>query len=85
MPRVVSLMMGTWFLATAFSELLAHKLATLASVEDAGAVVEHSAAWTEAANKYGDLFWNLTIGGLVCAAIAFAMVIPMKRWMHGVK
>lgn len=83
-PRVVSLMMGTWFLATAFSELLAHKLATLASVEDVGAVVEHSAAWTEAANKYGDLFWNLAIGGLVCAAIAFLMVPLLKRWMHGV-
>lgn len=69
----VSLMMSTWFLATAFSELLAHKLATLASVEDASAVVDHSAAWTKAANKYGDLFWNLTIGGLVCNA-AFASV-----------
>jgi POT family proton-dependent oligopeptide transporter len=83
--RVVSLMMGTWFLATAFSEILAHGLATLASVEDAGAIVEHSAAWTDAAGKYGELFLNLTIGGLVCAVIAFAMAPMLKRWMHGVQ
>ena len=48
-PRVVSLMMGTYFLATAFSEMLAAKLGTLASIEDSGAVVEHTAAWTSAA------------------------------------
>jgi POT family proton-dependent oligopeptide transporter len=84
-PRVASLMMGTWFLATAFSELLAHGLATIASIEDAGAVVEHSAAWVDAANKYADLFWQLTIGGVICAVVAFALVPLLNRGMHGVK
>ena len=84
-PRVASLMMGTWFLATAFSELLAHKLATLASIEDSGAVVEHSLAWTEAAGKYADLFWQLTWAGLACAVIAFLAVPALKRGMHGGK
>lgn len=84
-PRVVSLMMGTWFLATAFSELLAAKLGTLASIEDSGAVVEHTAAWTSAANTYGDYFWQLTVGGLVCALIAFIAVPFLKRGMHGVR
>jgi POT family proton-dependent oligopeptide transporter len=83
--RVVSLMMGTWFLATAFSELLAAKLGTLAAIEDSGAVVEHTAAWTSAANTYGDYFWQLTVGGLVCAVIAFVAVPFLKRGMHGVK
>src|SRR3546814_17107885 len=32
-PRVVSLMMGTWFLATAFSETLAALLGKLAAIE----------------------------------------------------
>jgi POT family proton-dependent oligopeptide transporter len=83
--RVASLMMGTWFLATAFSELLAHKLATLASIEDAGAVVEHSQAWVDAAGKYESLFWQLTIAGVVLALIAFAFVPLLRRGMHGVK
>jgi proton-dependent oligopeptide transporter, POT family len=84
-PRVVSLMMGTWFLATAFSEMLAAKLGTLASIEDSGAVVEHSAAWVSAANTYGDYFWKLTLGGLACSALAFALIPLLKRGMHGVK
>ena len=33
MPRVVSLMMGTWFLATAFSETLAALFGKLAAIE----------------------------------------------------
>jgi POT family proton-dependent oligopeptide transporter len=82
---VASLMMGTWFLATAFSELLAHKLGTLASIDDPGAVVEHSAAWTSAAEGYGSLFWKLTIYGVAIALLAFAFVPVLKRGMHGVK
>ncbi len=84
-PRVVSLMMGTWFLATAFSEMLAAKLGTIASIEDSGAVIEHTPAWVAAATTYGDYFWHLTIGGLVCAAIAFVAVPFLNRAMHGVK
>jgi POT family proton-dependent oligopeptide transporter len=82
---VASLMMGTWFLATAFSELLAHKLGTGASIEDPGAIVEHTAAWTSAAATYAGLFWELTIGGIVIAVIAFAFVPLLRRGMHGVK
>jgi POT family proton-dependent oligopeptide transporter len=83
--RVASLMMGTWFLATAFSELLAHKLATAASIEDAGELAQHTAAWTDAAGKYSDLFWNLTWAGLACAALALLAVPVLRRGMHGVK
>ncbi|HSD16118.1 MAG TPA: oligopeptide:H+ symporter [Thermomonas sp.] len=84
-PRVASLMMGTWFLATAFSELLAAKLGTLASIDDPGAIAEHSTAWANAATTYADYFWNLTLGGLACAALA-ALALPLlNRGMHGVK
>jgi POT family proton-dependent oligopeptide transporter len=84
-PRVASLMMGTWFLATAFSELLAHKLGTLASIEDAGELAQHSAAWIAAADKYGDLFWKLTWMGLACGVLALIAVPVLRRGMHGVK
>jgi proton-dependent oligopeptide transporter, POT family len=83
--KVASLMMGTWFLATAFSELLAHKLGTLASIDDAGAVVEHTAAWSAAANLYESLFWKLTIAGIVIAFLGFVAVPFLRRGMHGVK
>ena len=44
-----------------------------------------SLAWTEAAGKYADLFWQLTWAGLACAVIAFLAVPALKRGMHGVK
>ena len=84
-PRVASLMMGTWFLATAFSELLAHKLGTLASIDDPGAIAEHSAAWASAAATYGDYFWKLTLGGLACTVLALLFLPWLNRGMHGVK
>ncbi len=84
-PRVASLMMGTWFLATAFSELLAHKLGTLASVEDPGELVQNSAAWTQAASGYGDLFWLLTWVGVGFGLLAFLVAPLLRRMMHGVK
>ncbi|MEZ5465975.1 MAG: oligopeptide:H+ symporter [Lysobacteraceae bacterium] len=84
-PRVASLMMGTWFLGTAFSELLAHGLGTLASIDDPGEILEHSAAWTQAAATYGDYFWQMTVGGLVCTALAFVALPLLNRGMHGVK
>ena len=64
---------------------LAHKLATLASIEDSGAVVEHSQAWVDAAALYGGLFWKLTIAGVVLSLVAFAFVPLLRRGMHGVK
>ncbi len=81
-PRVVSLMMGTWFLATAFSEVLAALFGKLASID----MVEGEAInMVEAAAKYEHLFWLLMWIGLACGAIAFLFVLPLKKLMHGVK
>jgi POT family proton-dependent oligopeptide transporter len=86
-PRVVSLMMGTWFLATAFSETLAARFGKLAAIEieDGGALVVHSAEWTAAAAKYEHLFWLLMWVGLGFAALAFIATPFIRRGMHGVK
>ena len=87
MPRVVSLMMGTWFLATAFSETLAARFGKLAAIdiEDGGSLVAHSAEWTAAAAKYEHLFWLLMWVGLGFALLAFIASPLIKRGMHGVK
>ena len=87
MPRVVSLMMGTWFLATAFSETLAALFGKLAAIEieDGGTLVQHSAEWTSAAAKYEHLFWLMMWIGLGFAALAFIASPLIKRGMHGVK
>jgi proton-dependent oligopeptide transporter, POT family len=87
MPRVVSLMMGTWFLATAFSETLAALFGKLAAIDipDGGKLTAHSAEWTSAAAKYEHLFWLMMWIGLGFALIAFIFSPLIKRGMHGVK
>lgn len=85
--RVVSLMMGTWFLATAFSEVLAALFGKLAAIdiEDGGALVAHTAEWTAAAAKYEHLFWLLMWVGLGFALLAFLASPIIRRGMHGLK
>jgi POT family proton-dependent oligopeptide transporter len=87
MPKVVSLMMGTWFLATAFSETLAALFGKLAAIDiaDGGELAAHSAEWTAAAAKYEHLFWLMMWIGLGFAALAFVAAPLIRRGMHGVK
>jgi POT family proton-dependent oligopeptide transporter len=81
-PRVVSLMMGTWFLATAFSETLAALFGKLAAIE----VPEgETMNFAEAATKYADLFTLLMWLGIGCAVVAFLLSPLLRRMMHGVK
>jgi proton-dependent oligopeptide transporter, POT family len=81
--RVASLMMGTWFLATAFSETLAAQFGKLASLDafDAAKVSDLAVA----AARYGDLFWLLTKVGLGCGVVALLLVPWLNRLMHGVR
>ncbi|HEY0662471.1 MAG TPA: oligopeptide:H+ symporter [Lysobacter sp.] len=81
-PRVVSLMMGTWFLATAFSETLAALFGKLAAIEVPEGETMNVA---EAAAKYADLFSLLMWLGIGCAVVAFALSPLLRRMMHGVK
>jgi len=81
-PRVVSLMMGTWFLATAFSETLAAQFGKLAAVDRVeGQALDLAAVST----RYADLFWLMTGIGMGCALLAFISAPLLKRMMHGVR
>jgi proton-dependent oligopeptide transporter, POT family len=82
MPRVVSLMMGTWFLATAFSETLAALFGKLAAIEVPEGETMNIA---DAAAKYAHLFWLMMWIGLGCAVVAFIAAPLLRRMMHGVK
>jgi POT family proton-dependent oligopeptide transporter len=81
-PRVVSLMMGTWFLATAFSETLAALFGKLAAIEvPEGDTLDIA----HAAAKYADLFTFLMWLGVGCAVVALVASPLLRRMMHGVK
>jgi POT family proton-dependent oligopeptide transporter len=81
-PRVVGLMMGAFWLATAYSEVLAAQFGKLASLDmPENGVIDMA----EAGAKYGGLFeLMLWIG--VGSGIAFLVITPLvRRWMNGVK
>ena len=81
-PRVMSLMMGTWFLATAFSETLAALFGKLAAIDvPEGEVMDIAAA----SAKYAHLFWLMMWIGLGCAVLAFIAAPLLRRMMQGVK
>jgi len=80
--QVVGVMMGGFWLATAYSELLAAKFGKLASIEvpEGGALNV-----VEASGTYGHLFQMMLVIGLG-TAVVFAVLTPLlRRWMHGVK
>jgi POT family proton-dependent oligopeptide transporter len=81
-PRVVGLMMGSWFLATAYSEFLAAQIAKLAHLETPHGELPDTAA---ALASYTSLFENLWLIG--CGAGLLLLVISplLKRHMHGVR
>lgn len=80
--RVVGLMMGGFWLATAYSEVLAAQFGKLASIEipEGGAIDV-----AEAAGKYGDLFQLMLWIGLASALLFLVLAPLLRRWMHGVK
>ncbi|WP_213437762.1 MULTISPECIES: peptide MFS transporter [Lysobacteraceae] len=81
--QVVGLMMGGFWLATAYSEVLAAQFGKLASIDipESGAIDAVAAA-----AKYAHLFELMWIIGLVSAgAFLLLTFVFLKRWMHGVK
>ena len=80
--RVVGLMMGGFWLATAYSEMLAAKFGKLASLDIAES---GSIDVAEAAAKYGELFQMLMWIGLGSALLFLLLAPLLRRMMHGVK
>jgi POT family proton-dependent oligopeptide transporter len=80
-PSVVGVMMGAWFLATAYSEFVAVQLAKLAAIDTVnGAVTDIGAALA----SYTELFTSLLYVGLGVAAVLFLLSPILKKMMHGI-
>ncbi len=81
-PRVVSLMMGGWFLGTSYSELLAAQLGKLSSIKiPEGAVLDVA----EALSRYDELFVFLAKIGIGAGLLVLILTPLIKRLMHGVR
>jgi len=80
-PSVVGVMMGSWFLATAYSEFVAAQLAKFAALEtSAGAVTDRAAALA----SYADLFEQLLWLGLGVGLLMLLLSPVLRRMMHGI-
>lgn len=80
-PSVVGVMMGAWFLATAYSEFVAAQLAKLAAVETVdGAVTDIAGALA----RYTELFISLLVMGLAMGALLLLLSPLLKKLMHGI-
>ena len=79
---LVSTVMGTWFLATAFSQFLAAIIAQFTRVRD---VVEDATgipAPKDTLNLYGDVFGNIAIAAILSALICLLLSPLLTKWMH---
>jgi POT family proton-dependent oligopeptide transporter len=80
-PSVVGVMMGSWFLATAYSEFVAAQIAKVAAVDTSGGVAIDI---SQALAGYTELFTNLLWIGLGAGALLLVLSPFLRRWMHGV-
>jgi POT family proton-dependent oligopeptide transporter len=80
--RIVSTMMGAWFMATAFSQYLAGKIADLTSVSQEGAASQVIPPPTETVHLYGSVFGQVAVAAIISALICFALAPLLARWMH---
>ncbi len=85
--RVVGLMMGGFWLATAYSEVLAAQFGKLASLDSVLANGGENGAidMAAASAKYGELFQLLLWVGLGSALLFLLLAPLLRRWMHGVR
>ena len=76
-PRVVGLMMGAWFLFSAFGEIIAGRFGTLAAMDPATPMPQAIAI-------YGATFSTLMWVGLISGVVLLLLTPLLKKGMHGV-
>ena len=81
-PRIVGLMMGTWFLSIAVAQYVAGSIAGTASVETVGGEVTNLKV---SLDTYVGTFTTISLWAMVIGLVLLALSWPLKRMMHGVK
>jgi proton-dependent oligopeptide transporter, POT family len=80
-PSVVGVMMGAWFLATAYSEFVAVQLSKMAAIKTVDGNVTDIAS---ALSSYTELFTSLLWVGLGFAAVLLIVSPVLKKMAHGI-
>ena len=83
-PKMVGLMMGMWFLASAFGQYLAGIIGTLMAIpaeSDTGVKM----AATESLPIYTGIFSQITMVSVACGVLLLLISPILRKHMHGVK
>lgn len=81
--RLVSTVMGVWFLATAFSQLLAAIIAQFTGVSGGDQLRTTTIPPPiETVAIYGDVFGKIAIVAVSCGLICLVLSPLLSRWMH---
>ncbi|HTQ08391.1 MAG TPA: hypothetical protein VMI54_31265, partial [Polyangiaceae bacterium] len=81
-PKVlVSTVMGTWFLASAFAEYLAAIISQFTGVSE-GASEPRVPIPQETVLVYGNVFGKIALASMLGAAVCFALTPWLRRFMH---
>ena len=78
--RLVSTVMGSWFLATAFAQFLAGIIAQFANVNEGGGTIVPVPSAT--VHIYGDVYKLLAILACGSGVVCLAMAPLLMKWMH---
>jgi POT family proton-dependent oligopeptide transporter len=79
--RIVSTVMGSWFLASAFSNYLAGVIAAFTGVSSSEGE-QIIPAPIQTVHIYGGVFGKIAITAIVSAFICFALTPLLRKWMH---
>jgi POT family proton-dependent oligopeptide transporter len=79
--RLVSTVMGSWFLATAFSQFLAAIIAQFAAVKQEGAA-NFVPIPLETVHLYGDVYKLVAIMAIASGVFCLLLSPVLKKWMH---
>jgi POT family proton-dependent oligopeptide transporter len=80
--RIVSTVMGAWFLATAFSNFLAGLIAQLTGVHGEAGEAQVIPPPSGTVHLYGDVFGQIGVVAIGSALICLALSPLLRRWMH---
>ena len=80
--RLVSTVMGSWFLATAVSQFLAGIIAQFTQVGDGEGATARVPPPIDTVHIYGDVYGLIAIAAGVSTFVCFCLVPLLKKWMH---
>ena len=82
--KIVSMVMGAWFLSNAFANYMAGLIARFTSIPDTEGSGEAVIDPTQTIGVYGDVFQNIGLVAVGVSVLLLLLVPLLKKWMHGV-